>query len=143
MSIHLIKLAVGCQDLESLAAAQARYICEYEGAVAVPVHTRNMPRRAVELLRDGGSMYRVMKSRVWCRQEILGIETAENEARGKHCVIMLSPILMKTVLQPHRPFQGWRYFESAKAPLDIGVYVEGEEQPPEDMAEELADMGLL
>jgi len=142
--VNIIKLIVGAQDLEQYAMWQESQRMDYHGQIAVPCMTRFMPKRADEVLRTGGSLYRVLKSRIVCRSKILGFEMVET-GQGKKCVIMQSPEIITTLNAPQRPFQGWRYFDGAKAPEDRGVYVMGqkEEQPPEEMADELREAGLL
>ena len=141
----MIKLIVGAQDLEEYAAWQAGAVMDYHGVPAVPCWTRFKPKRADDILREGGSLYRVLKSRILCRQRILGFEMVETKSHGTRCMILQDPEIVTTVSTPHRPFQGWRYFEDAKAPADRGVYVLGGEQdaPPEDMEEDLRAAGLL
>lgn len=145
MAVHMIKLIVGAEGLEQYAQWQAGEVMDYHGREAVPCFTRFMPKRADEILRSGGSLYRVLKSRVQCRSKILGFEMVEIEGQGKKCMIMQSPEIMTVLNAPHRPFQGWRYFEQAKAPDDRGVYVMGQDDdlPPEEMSEDLKAAGLL
>ena len=145
MSVHMIKLIVGCEGLEQYARWQAQEVMDYHGQPAVPCWTRFKAKRADEIVRSGGSLYRVMKSRIVSRQRILGFEMVETKSHGKRCMIMQDPEIITTVSAPHRPFQGWRYFEDAKAPADKGLYVLGGENddPPEEMADELKEAGLV
>ena len=145
MSVHLIKLIVGVQDLDDYARWQSQQVKDYQGEPAVPCWTRFMPKRADEILKSGGSLYRVLKSRIVCRSKILGFEMVETQSHGTRCMIMQSPEIMTTVNIAHRPFQGWRYLDPAKAPPDRGVYVlgQGVDEPPEEMAEDLRAAGLL
>lgn len=145
MTVHMIKLIVGAESLDQYAQWQASQVMDYHGQPAVPCMTRFMPKRADKILRTGGSLYRVMKSRVQCRSKILGFEMVEIEGQGKKCMIMQSPEIITVVNAPHRPFQGWRYFEAAKAPEDRSVYVIGQEDdlPPDELGEELQAAGLL
>ncbi len=134
--------------MDEYAQWQARQEMNYEGGSngrAVPCLTRFMPKRADEILTGGGSLYRVLKSRIVCRQKICGFEMVKTEHKGSMCAIMLEPEIITTVNAPHRPFQGWRYFESAKAPADRGLYVlgQGSNEPPEEMADDLRAAGLL
>lgn len=141
----MIKLIVGCEDLEHYARWQAQEVMDYHGQPAVPCWTRFQAKRADEILRGGGSLYRVMKSRIVCRSRILGFEMVETKSHGKRCMIMQDTEIITTVSAPHRPFQGWRYFEDAKVPPDRGPYVLGGESnaPPQEMADALRDAGLL
>ena len=141
----MIKLIVGCDTLEEYAAWQAQEVMDYHGQPAVPCWTRFQAKRGDEILRTGGSLYRVMKSRIVCRQRILGFEMVETKSHGTRCMILQDPEIVTTVSTPHRPFQGWRYFEDAKAPADKGVYVLGGEndEPPPEMEDDLKAAGLL
>jgi len=144
MTVHMIKLIVGAQSLEQYAQWQESQVMDYHGQDAVPCFTRFMPKRADEILRTGGSLYRVHKSRIVCRSQILGFEMVET-GQGQKCMIMQSPEIMTVLNAPQRPFQGWRYFDGAKAPEDRGVYVMGqdEEEPPEELGDDLREAGLL
>ena len=144
MAIHVIKLVVGVEDLEGFYSLQSNEVVDYHGQAAVPCWTRYAPKRADEILREGCSIYRVIKNRIQCRHRILGFEMVETKDKGRRCMIMQDAEMMRTVAMPHRPFQGWRYLDPAKAPRDVGLFVPGEiEEPPEDMAEELREAGLL
>ena len=145
MSLHMIKLVVGVDALEDFAAIQAREVIDYEGQPAVPCWTRFQPKRADEILRSQGSLYRVIKSRIQCRQRILGFEIVETKSHGTRCKIMQDPEIITTVSTPHRPFQGWRYFDDAKVPKDRGVFMPGlqEGKPPAEMEDDLRAAGLL
>lgn len=139
----MIKLVVGVDTLDEYAQIVEAQTVDYHGQPANVVWTRHKPKRAAELVQDG-SIYRVIKSRIVCRTKILGFERVEDTPKGAMTLIMTEPTIIQTVAQPHRPFQGWRYFEPAKAPRDLGVY-EGatDDAPPEDLAEDLAAAGLL
>lgn len=144
MALHLIKLAVGINDLAHLAEIQKRRTVDYRGQKAVPVWTRRKPVREDALL-EGGSLYRVIKNRIQCRQEILGLELIDDEENGTHCLIMVSPQIVQTVAVSKRPFQGWRYLQPKDAPPDRGIFSENDDSAagPEDMAEDLKALGLL
>src|SRR3569832_1985588 len=67
MSLHLIKLVVGCDTVDDLIAWRT----PQKGEPWI-LKTRQTPKRAAELL-DGGSVSRVSKGLVLCRQRILDI----------------------------------------------------------------------
>lgn len=143
MTLHLIKLAVGVQDISEVAANQRKWMTTYHGKEAFPVYTRRKPRRDAELVK-GGSVYRVLKSRIQFRQEIMGIEQIEDDEHGTYCLIFVEPTIIQTVSMPYRPFQGWRYLDPAKAPADRGVYdLENDNPIPPEMEAELKELGLL
>ena len=145
MSSHIIKLVVGVQDLDDYARRQAQEVMSYKGRQAVPCWTRFQPKRAEEILEGEGRIYRVINNRIQCWHHILGFEMVEVEGKGKMCMIMQDPTIMQTVSTPHRPFQGWRYFDPAKAPKDRGEYLLGAETTalPPQMAKDLKESGLL
>ncbi len=139
MPLHLVKMAVGIESIDHLAAIQKKR--KSSKTKGLRTRTRNMPRRADELL-DGGSMYWIIKGYVCIRQRILGIER-KKEIEGRHyCEIRLDPTLVRTQLYPRKPQQGWRYLEDADAPADLSAAGTDENLPPE-MAAELRELGLL
>lgn len=126
----MIKLCVGVAKVETLErrAAKGQWLT---------VNTRMTPRRAAEL-EDGGSLFWVMKGSVTCRMPILDI-TTKGEGKTSHCLIKLSPEVIRTAPQARRPFQGWRYLEPKDAPMDLSTLDAGE-VPPE-LAKQLREMG--
>lgn len=142
MTVHLIKLVVGVSDLAHFAELQERYTVDYNGGRAVPVRTRHKPRREDELLQ-GGSLYRVIKNRIQCRQRIVGLEVVEDEQGGRFCQIMVDPEIILTSPVAKRAFQGWRYLEVSAAPSDRGPLHANEDLPPAEMEEELRKLGLI
>ena len=103
--LHIIKLAVGIEDIEHLASVQKRRMADMratEGKGAKLWHrTRHAPRRASELL-DGGSMYWVIKGHIAARQRLIGFETDNDEEGRKVCFIMLDPEIVPTASRRHR-----------------------------------------
>jgi hypothetical protein len=137
MPLHLIKMAVGIDDLEHLRRFRAQ---RRETQPLCLVRTRNTPRRAAEILA-GGSLYWVIRGQVLVRQRVLEI-TTEPDAGGRLlCIINLEHELVPTLPQPRRPFQGWRYLEPADAPPDHGEA--GSSEMPWEMLRELKELGLL
>ncbi len=146
MNTHLIKLAVGVEDIEHLALLQAGRIRDNAaaGLGPYPRHiTRQRPRRAADLL-DGGSIYWVIKGAIRARQRILALEDVVDGEGVSRCALVLDPQLLPTRPKTHRAFQGWRYLDPAKAPRDIAP---GEAQDgaalPDELAQTLDDLGLL
>jgi hypothetical protein len=137
VTIHLIKMAVGVDDLDHLIALRrARRVREGDGPVCH--RTRHMPKRAPEIL-DGGSLYWVIKGLIRVRQRIVAL-TAETDDEGKRsCLIAMDHALVPTEPQPQRPFQGWRYFDPEDAPPDRT----GADELPAKLVRELRALGLL
>jgi len=145
MTVHIIKLVVGIDDLESFYRWQQQSVVQYEGQPANTVHTRYKPKAADEILSSGGSIYRVIKNKIVCRQKILGFDQWESPDKGTQCVILTEPQIIQTYSTPKRPFQGWRYLKPEQAPKDRGIYLgdgQREEIPPE-LEAELMESGLL
>lgn len=144
MPIHMIKLVVGVDSLEDFALRQKDERVKFEGQWAVPCWTRFQPKRAEEIVKTGGSIYRVIKNRIVCRHKILGFQMVEVEGQGTFCNIMQHPDIIQTVAVPRKPFQGWRYLEEKDAPKDRGLYRLGQgDDPPAEMADDLRAAGLL
>lgn len=139
MTIHLLKLCVGVDDVDHLAHLQDLRIRQMGWLVH---RTRHTPRRAQEVL-DGGSIYWIIKGFVQVRQRIIGIHRMTDEDGRSHCLLEREPELIRTELQPRRPHQGWRYLEPADAPRDLPAGEYARSQLPPHMAAELKELGLL
>lgn len=143
MTIHLIKLCVGCDLIEDLAEWIDFRLSEARRARRKPEHfhvTRMMPTRKDELL-DGGSLYWVIKGVVQVRQRLMAIRPFTDEDGIRRCRLVLEPKLFQTEWQPKQPFQGWRYLAAKDAPADLRPGRGGDELPPALRAE-LAELGL-
>ncbi|MCZ6605675.1 MAG: DUF1489 domain-containing protein [Alphaproteobacteria bacterium] len=139
MSLHLIKLSVGTEDFEDMRRWQAERL----RATGRLFHrTRMMPRRREELL-SGGSIYWVVRGKVLARQMLAGIEPVVDAEGRPDTHLMLHPHLVPTVPWPHRPFQGWRYLVTGKAPPDLADLPDGARDMPPAMIAELQALGLL
>lgn len=143
MALHLIKLAVGVDDLAHMKVVQSVRRKQRRQSPRSPhwVYTRNFPRRAEELL-DGGSLYWVVRGVIRCRQELVGFEQDfDREEARKYCRIKVRRTLITTAPQACRAFQGWRYLEPDDAPPDLS---RGDTRDvPAEMAAELKRLGLL
>jgi hypothetical protein len=132
MPLHIIKLVVGCDTIEDLLDwRRANPQDDWR------VHTRQTPKRAAEVL-DGGSIYRVFKGLILCRQQILGIETV-GEGQAARCHMIVSPEIVRVAPTPRRAFQGWRYFRADEAPPDLVASDVGE--MPTELAARLREAG--
>lgn len=121
MKLHLIKLSVGSETVDTLAEWQARQAAGQKalGRPALPFHdTRMSPKRAAELLA-GGSIYWVIRRKIRCRQKILALDNLVDEEGKGFCRIVLDPEIIRTELRTKRPFQGWRYLKPDDAPRDL------------------------
>lgn len=145
MPVNMIKTAAGLQEIDQLIERQSGGKMKYNGQKATYAYTRYAPKRAQEIIESGGSIYWILKSRIQVRQKILGFEPATEADGTPWTKIVVEPQLYKTIAQPHRAIQGWRYLADKDAPKDRGLYVYGsiEDEPPAEMAEELKKLGLL
>jgi hypothetical protein len=145
VTVNLIKLCVGIENVEHLAEVQKMRLAaaEARGEPAELRHiTRNMPRRRAEVL-DGGSLYWVIKGVVQVRQRITDLMAVERDSGQPACAIVIDPAHVRTEPRAFRAFQGWRYYPNDKAPPDLDMGAGGGADLPPDMAAELRDLGLL
>jgi hypothetical protein len=140
VTLHLIKLSVGTEDVEDLRHWQARRLKQIG---RVFHRTRMMPRRREQLLDGGGSIYWVIKGAIRARQRLTGVEPAVDE-EGRPCaLLLLDPELVRTAPRPHRAFQGWRYYPAEDAPLDLQDLPTGVGNMPPELVAVLHELGLL
>ena len=145
MSLHLLKLCVGCDSIEDLDEWIAHRLKEARRAGRKLVHghvTRMTPKRAEELV-DGGSLYWVIRGNVQVRQRILEVAPFRDKEGIQRCRLVLEPKTVATEWQPRRAFQGWRYLKAEEAPRDLGNARAGMRQLPPELRRDLADLGLL
>jgi hypothetical protein len=147
MTLHLIKLCVGCDSPRDLFEWQRERVREYRRKRLKRVlhhRTRSMPRRREEIL-SGGSLYWVIRGVVQVRQRVVGLEPVQDEEGQTFCEIQFDPVLVATVPVPRQAFQGWRYLEADDAPADLRTFdlEEAEDLPPPEMLAELRALGLL
>ena len=119
MPLHLIKLCVGCDSIEDLAAWQAERLKQRRKAGEKKPRlfhrTFQTPKRREELL-DGGSLYWVIKGLVQVRQPLLDITEGTKEDGTPCCLLILKNELVPVRPMPRRAFQGWRYLDAEEAP---------------------------
>jgi hypothetical protein len=145
MTVHLIKLCVGCDTVEELAVWQAERLKRLKRARKTPElchRTLQTPRRRDEVL-DGGSLYWVIKGFVLVRQRVLDLRPDAKDDGTACCGIVLDKELVATRAHPRRAFQGWRYLEVTDAPRDGGVVDTAVEDMPHGMREELRELRLI
>jgi hypothetical protein len=100
--------------------------------------TRAWPKRREEILA-GGSLYWVIKGVISVRQRIVAIDDVTDH-HGHRCGLYLDRKLVRTVPQPRRAFQGWRYLDPQDAPLDLAD-LKGGAGLPDDLRRKLAELG--
>jgi hypothetical protein len=145
MTLHLIKLCVGCDSVRDLEdwIRQKRKEKRQRGGKPEHIHrTRMVPKRAAELT-DGGSLYWVIRGEIACRQRILDIRPFRDKNGIGRCALALDPRVVLVVPRPHRAFQGWRYLVAKEAPRDLEKAAPGAAAMPETMRRELRELGLM
>ena len=137
MTVHLKKLSVGSETLESLIIRQKQVL---DAGRPLLHPTRNWPRRKDELL-DGGSLYWIIKGQMVARQPITEfVEISQPDSKPR-CGIVLASGLIPVWPRKVRIFQGWRYLETKDAPPDIGA--DDACDMPAELAAELRDLGIF
>jgi hypothetical protein len=141
MGLHLIKLAVGIDDIDQLGARQKRW-CNARGNYQH--RTRMMPTRAGEVC-PGGSMFWVIRRLVQVRQPIVAFHQKTDDNGRPFCLIELAPEYIEVEPLAKRPFQGWRYLKAEEAPRDVPRTIGGYVDPkmPKELRLELRRLGLL
>jgi hypothetical protein len=145
--LHLVKLCVGADSVDDLAAWQARRVAERQaaGRDPRPRHvTRMWPRRAEEILR-GGSLVWVIGGYLAVRQPVEAFDEVTGEDGVRRCAIVLSPALVRVAARPRGPFQGWRYLAAGDAPPDLpphGLAEPAEAYLPAELAIALDGLGV-
>ncbi len=141
MTIHILKLCVGADSVEDLAEWQIGQLKRAKKAKQRlnPVcGTRMWPKRLEDVLA-GGSLYWVIKGVISVRQRIVAIDDVTDD-HGQRCGLYLDAHLQRTIPQPRRAFQGWRYLEPNDAPADLGE-AQGGADLPEHLRRQLVELG--
>ena len=133
MALHMIKLCVGAGTIEELVDWRRTH----QAGQAWTLRTRQTPKRAAEMT-DGGSLYRVFKGVILCRQAIVEVNTV-GEGVNARCEVTLDPTPVRVAPTPRRAFQGWRYLEPKDAPPDLSIEAFGD--IPTELARQLREVG--
>jgi hypothetical protein len=73
------------------------------------------------------------------RQKIIAIDDVTDD-HGARCGLYLDAHIYRTVPQPRRAFQGWRYLDVKDAPADLGE-AQGGAELPEHLRRQLVELG--
>ena len=136
---HILKLCVGAESVEDLAAWQAQNAHLWPKGRAIHV-TRMWPKREAEVLE--GSLYWVIKGVILARQKILELDRRQGADGIDRCALVLDTKIHRTEHAARRPFQGWRYLSPDEAPRDLARARPREEALPPGLAEAMAEFGL-
>jgi len=139
--INLIKLCVGVKSISHLEELRKeRALNGQARADGLIVHrTRMMPKRRDEIINKG-SLFWVIAGKIQCRQKIVDLEEIFNEEGKKYCNIIMEKEIVRTIPQPKRAFQGWRYLPKNDAPKDLDILVN---EDSEKIIADLAQLGLI
>src|SRR5215468_1358135 len=127
MTLHLIKLCVGCDSVRELEGWIKEKLKAKRKNREKPEHihrTRMAPKRAAELI-DGGSLYWVIRGEVLCRQRFIDVRPYVDKDGIGQCRLVLDPKVVLVEPRPCRAFQGWRYLAAKDAPRDLGRVAPG------------------
>ena len=145
VALHLIKLCVGCDSVKELEDWIREKLKDRRkrGLSREHMHrTRMVPKRADEL-RDGGSLYWVIRGEVMCRQRLLDVRPFVDRGGIGRCHLVLEPKLVLVEPRTWRAFQGWRYLGDKDVPRDLDRAAPGARNMPETLRRELRELGLL
>ena len=145
MSLHLIKLAVGCDSVKELKSwvAERMKTAKKKGLPLHHVHITRMTTKRVEELLAGGSLYWVIRGEIAAREKIIAIEPFRDRDGIGRCRLVMQPKVIAVMPRPMRAFQGWRYFAESDVPPDLKSAGAGVAAMPEPLRRELRDLGLL
>src|SRR5262249_4644564 len=108
MSLHLIKLCVGVNEIDEL----VQWVKDAKAGREELCHvTRMFPRRKHELLPNG-SLYWVIRGMILCRQPIADLVAVRGRDGIERCRIEFKAKIIPVRPAPRRAFQGWRYLEA-------------------------------
>lgn len=139
--INLVKLCVGCDSVEDLAAWQAQRFARDPDWQ--PRHvTRMWPKREAELTA-GGSLYWVIKGVILARQQVIRLDEVIGDDGVRRCGLVLSREIVRTQPAPRRAFQGWRYLDPGDAPADLSAHRAGDDPLPPELSSKLSEIGIL
>jgi hypothetical protein len=145
MSLHLIKLCVGCDSVRDLEDWIKQKLKEKKKRGEKPerIHTTRMvPKRADELV-DGGSLFWVIRGEIACRERIRAVRPFVDKDGIGRCALVLDPKVVLVQPRSYRAFQGWRYLAAKDAPRDLDKAAPGAAAMPEKLRRELRELGLM
>jgi hypothetical protein len=147
MHVNFLRTGVGVDSVHHLHEIQSSYRrITHDKKHYAFLQTRRTPTRANDLV-NGGSVYWIINRQICARQEIVDVQTLEDEAGKKFCRIVIDPQIMLTSPIAHRHIQGWRYLTAEKAPDDLRAFDPDDKNNNNNldpkMAADLAELGLL
>jgi len=143
MTLHLVKLCVGCDSVKDLKDWIRQRQKQKKTKKNEHIHTTRMvPKRAGELL-DGGSLFWVIRGQIMCRQRLLAIRPFTDRDGIGRCRLVMDPAVVLVEPRPMRAFQGWRYLDVERAPRELSKAAPGVATMPEELRRQLRELGLL
>lgn len=146
MCVNFLRTGVGVQSIHHLHEIQSTYRQFNDGEKNYAfLTTRRTPIRANDIL-NGGSVYWIINRQICARQQVVDIQTLQDDEGKNFCRILMNPTIIMTSPTAHRHIQGWRYLTPEKAPSDLHPFDPNEDEIDNinpDFAKELAEAGLL
>ncbi len=137
----MIKLCVGISSISHLEEVrqQRKESGQGRGDGLIVHRTRFMPKRRDEIIGKG-SLYWVIGGKIQCRQLIVDLEASVDSEGKKCCDILMQAQIIRTLTQPRKAFQGWRYLPQNDSPNDL---MSSSGEGSAKIAQELSDLGLI
>jgi len=88
-------------------------------------------------------IYWIVKGFIIARNPLVALEFHEKGVGRGRCSIVCGMPMIPVLPRRHKGFQGWRYFRSSDAPLDMTRSQMEKGKVPPDLLNELSDLGLL
>jgi hypothetical protein len=145
VTVHLVKLCVGCdtiQDLRDWQRQRLKVLRRARKPMELHHRTLQAPKRRHEVL-DGGSLYWVIKGFILVRQRIVDLRPGRKDDGTPCCAIVYDEELVATRPQARRAFQGWRYLPVEDAPADLRVVTDADSDMPKKMRADLRELRLI
>jgi hypothetical protein len=146
MTLHILKLCVGCGSVEELASWQRRRLATLRNSdpQGELMHvTRQTPRRE-GFVPGAASLYWVIGGFIRARQKITALREVQGADGIARCGLVLDPEIVMTEPSPRRAFQGWRYLDAADVPADLPAgAAEAHEAMPPAMRQALTELRLI
>ena len=125
-TVNLLKLSVGTENVEGLAAWQQ--MKQAQAPDGLPRHVTRM--------------WRGNKGVILVRQRIVRLDEVTRADGIRRCAIVSDPELIRVEATPKRAFQGWRYLTTEDAPRDLSGDRSNEDSLPPSLSKALADIGV-
>ncbi len=102
MSLHLIKLAVGCDSVKDLKGwvAERMKVAKAKGLPQRHIHVTRMTPKRVEDILAGGSLYWVIRGEIAARERIVAVEPFRDRDGIGRCRLVMQPKVIAVAPRP-------------------------------------------